>query len=131
MELHVKIIGFILIPLSLLHLFFPKHFKWKQELGSLSLINRQLMYVHTYFIALAIFLMGLLCITSSQELSGTVFGKRISLGLAIFWIARLLVQFLGYSSKLWKGKLFETVVHIVFAILWTYISVVFILTYLG
>lgn len=75
--------------------------------------------------------MGLLCLTSSQELLGTEFGKRISLGLGIFWIARLFVQFFGYSSKLWKGKLFETIVHIVFAILWTYISVIFILTYLG
>ncbi|MES2429811.1 MAG: hypothetical protein V4556_02675 [Bacteroidota bacterium] len=131
MELHLKIIGAILIFLSLLHLSFPKYFNWKQELGSLSLINRQLMYVHTIFVALVIVLMGLLCLTSSQELLGTVFGKRISLGLGIFWITRLLIQFFGYSSKLWKGKKFETTIHIFFALLWTYFSAVFIWTYLG
>jgi hypothetical protein len=43
----------------------------------------------------------------------------------------LFVQFFGYSSKVWKGKSFETTIHILFAVLWTYISIVFILTYLA
>ncbi|HEY5771458.1 MAG TPA: hypothetical protein VIS75_02470, partial [Chitinophagaceae bacterium] len=93
-------------------------------------INRQLMYVHSFFLAFVIFLMGLLCLTSSNELLNTSFGKRILLGLAIFWAVRLLVQFFGYSSKLWKGRSFETTVHIVFSLFWIYMVVVFILAYL-
>jgi len=87
------------------------------------------MYVHSYFIACVIFLIGLLCLTSSNELLSTTLGKRISLGLGIFWTARLLVQFFGYSSKIWKGKSFETTVHVLFSIFWTYLSVVFMLIY--
>lgn len=34
----------------------------------LSLINRQMMYVHTLFIALLLLLMVILCLTSSNEL---------------------------------------------------------------
>ena len=94
-------------------------------------MNRQMMYVHAFFIALVIFLMGLLCLTSAAELTTTTIGKRISSGLGIFWITRLLIQFFGYSSLLWKGKTFETTVHILFSILWTYISSVFILVYLA
>ena len=130
MELHLKIIGALLILLALIHLFFPRYFNWKQELSSLSIINRQLMYVHAFFIALVIFLMGLLCLTSANELLNTSFGKRISLGLAIFWAIRWCVQFVGYSSEIWKGKSFETIVHILFSIFWTYLSVVFIVAYL-
>jgi hypothetical protein len=130
MEPHLKIIGILLIILSFAHFFFPKYFNWKQELSSLSIINRQLMYVHAFFIAFVIFLMGLLCITSANELIYTSFGKRISLGLAIFWTARLCAQFFWYSSKTWRGKSFETIVHIVFSLFWIYLSVVFIASYL-
>src|SRR4030095_4807443 len=130
MELNLKIIGILLILLAMLHFFFAKRFNWKQELSSLSLINRQLMYIHSFFIAFVIFLMGLLCLTSANELLSTGFGKRILLGLAIFWAVRLVVQFFGYSSKLWKGKSFETVVHIVFSIFWIYLVVVFTIAYL-
>lgn len=38
---------------------------------------------------------------------------------------KLFIQFFGYSPKLWKGKLFETAVHIIFSFLWIYISFVF------
>ena len=41
----------------------------------------------------------------------------IWIGLAIFWTVRLGVQFFGYSSVLWRGKTFETIVHILFSIL--------------
>ena len=131
MELHFKIIGVLLILLGLLHFVFPKYFSWKQQLSSLSIINRQIMYVHSFFIALVVFLIGLLCLTSSDELLRTALGKRICLGIGIFWIARLYVQFFGYSPKIWKGKSFETTVHILFSIFWAYLSVIFIMTYLA
>ena len=127
MELHLKIIGVLLMVLALLHVNFPRYFKWKVELSLVSHINRQMMYVHAFFIAFGVFLMGLLCFTSATELATTTFGRRISLGLGIFWLTRLLIQFFGYSSLLWKGKTFETTVHVLFSVLWTYFSVVFLL----
>ena len=130
MEIHYKIIGVLLIILAFVHIIFPKYFKWEKELKSLSLINRQIMKVHTFFIALVVFLIGLLCLTSSNELIHTVLGKRVSLGFGIFWSFRLIIQFIGYSSKLWKGKKMETIVHIIFSILWTYLSCIFISVYL-
>jgi hypothetical protein len=130
MEIHFKIIGSLLILLALVHVTFPKYFKWKQELNALSLANRQIMYVHSFFIALMVLLVGLLCLTSSGDLVNTTLGKRISLGIGIFWGARLLIQFVGYSSKLWKGKTFETTVHVIFSLFWTYLTTIFITAYL-
>jgi hypothetical protein len=131
MEIHFKIIGVILIALSGLHALFPKYFDWINELRALRLINRQMMYVHTFFIALIVFLMGLLCLTSSTDFTQSDFGRKIAFGLGLFWMIRLFIQFFGYSSKLWKGKTFETVVHILLSLLWTYMSSVFMLTSLG
>ena len=130
MDIQFKIIGTLLMLLSLLHSIFPSYFNWKQELNSLSLVNRQLMYVHTFFIAFVVFLMGLLCLTSSSDLLTTILGKRMSLLLGIFWSVRLFIQFFGYSSRLWKGKLLETLAHIFFSLLWIYLSTVFLLAYL-
>lgn len=125
MQIHLKIIGILLIALSLIHVVFPKYFNWAKELSSLSLINRQMMTIHTFFIALFVFLMALLCLTSSKELIETNLGKKVSLGLAIFWTIRLIIQFFGYSPALWKGKTFETTVHIFFIFFWMYLSLVF------
>jgi hypothetical protein len=129
MEIHFKIAGALLVMLALAHGIFPKYFKWETELKPLSLINRQMMQVHTFFIALILLLMGLLCLTSSKELIETILGKKISLGLGIFWTTRLLIQFFGYSSDLWKGKKFETFAHIAFSLFWIYLSVIFTKTY--
>ena len=127
MELHLKIIGWLLILLSFMHVMFPRYFKWKQEFASVILINRQMMYVHTFFIALVVFLIGLLCITSSVDLIATPLGNRLAAGLFVFWSMRLVIQFFGYSSSLWKGKRLETIIHVLFSLLWFYMSVVFFL----
>jgi len=126
MELQLKIVGVLLIALALVHVIFPKYFHWEKELSLLSLINKQMMQVHTLFIALTLLLMGLLCLTSSNELITTALGKRISLGFGIFWGVRLFIQFFGYSTKLWKGKTFETTIHILFSLLWFYLTWIFI-----
>lgn len=129
MQIHLIIVGIIFILLALIHIIFPKYFEWEKEFRSLSLANRQIMKIHTVFIALTVFLMGLLCLTSANDLLETSLGKKIILGLAIFWTTRLIFQFFGYSSKLWKGKIFETSVHIIFSFLWIYISFVFWIIY--
>jgi hypothetical protein len=130
MEIQLKIIGALLILLALIHIIFPKYFHWKKELELLSLVNKQMMKVHTLFIALTLLLMGILCITSTTELITTNLGKQISLGFGIFWGVRLFIQFFGYSTKLWIGKTFETIIHIIFTFLWAYLTWTFIKIYL-
>ncbi len=125
MEQHLRVIGVILVILAIIHAAFPRQFAWKKELAPLSLINRQMMTVHTFFIALTVLLMGVLCLYSANEIVNTPFGRQIALGLFIFWFVRLFVQFFVYSKDLWKGKRFETIMHIVFAVTWLYLSVVF------
>lgn len=125
MIIHLRIIGFVFMALALVHLVFPRYFRWKEQLTGLSLINRQMMQVHTFFIALVVFLIGLLCCTSATDLVETALGRRIALGLGIFWGLRALVQWFVYSPDLWRGKRLETTIHILFSLLWVYCTVVF------
>jgi len=130
MDIQLKIIGGILVLLSLVHGFFPRYFQWKKELRSISLINRQMMYVHTFFIAFMVLLMGLLCICCTDDILHTPLGRYLSLGLCLFWAARLVFQFFIYAPALWKNKPFETVIHLVFSLFWAYMSFVFLLIFL-
>lgn len=126
MEIQFEVAGCLLMALALLHVGFPKRFNWDQELRSLSLMNRQMMQVHTFFIALAVFLMGLLCLSAPRELVQTELGRTISLGMGLFWAARLFVQLWVFSPQLWKGKRFETAVHAGFSLLWAYLAGLFL-----
>lgn len=90
-----------------------------------------MMQVHAAFIAVVVLLMGLLCLTSAADLVSTVLGRRICMMLGVFWTLRLAVQLFVYSPSLWRGKLFETTVHIVFSLLWAYSAGTFFLSALG
>lgn len=125
METHLNIVGMLLIALALLHVIFPRYFRWKKTTASLEPVTREILYVHTFFIALTVLLMGLLCVSSADLLLNSPLGTRVCLGLATFWSIRLLFQFFGYSADLWRGKTFETCVHIGFSFLWVYLSTVF------
>lgn len=114
-----------MILLAFLHVGFPKYFNWAKELNRISLINMQMMQAHTFFIALFLMLVGLLLTTSPFEFLKHSFGKKIGLGLFIFWLLRLIFQFAHYSPKLWKGKQFETSMHIVFTLIWLFFCFVF------
>jgi len=126
METHLESIGAAFILLALAHVFLPRYCGWKESLSGLSLLNRQMMKVHTFFIALIVLLMGLLCLTAATDLIHTALGRRISLGLGIFWGLRLLVQLFGYSTRLWRGKTKETLVHVGLTIAWAYLTIVFL-----
>jgi len=126
MILCLNIAGILLIVLGLVHIVFPRHFHWRQELRFLSLINRQIMYIHTFFIALTVVLLGTLCLSSAADLLSGPLGKKICLGLALFSGLRLGIQFFGYSPALWKGKTRETLIHLLFALTWAYLGAVFL-----
>lgn len=125
MKLQLEITGILFAMLAMLHLRFPRYFNWKDDLKSTSLINRQMMYVHTFFIALILFLMGMLCLVGANDIISTRLGHLLAIGLFIFWGLRLYFQFFVYSTQLWRGKKLETIIHIVFCVLWTYFSALF------
>lgn len=125
-ELLLRGAGLLMLGLCTLHLVFPQRFEWKRDLAQLQLINRQIFYVHTVFVCLVLLWMGAVALfdpaalLERSRLAGWVNG-----GTAVFWFARLYVQFFGYSSELWRGKPLETAIHILFTGFWAYLTAVF------
>ena len=52
--------------------------------------------------------------------------RRIGIGLAAFWGIRLAIQFVGYSPALWRGKTFETTMHVLFSLFRAFLTLLFL-----
>ena len=127
LRLNFQLVGLLQIMLALAHLTFPRRFGWKKDLSQLSLLNRQMFYVHAFFLCLTLVLFGLLNLVRTDELlAGGSLARSVLGGIAVFWTIRLLIQFFVYDPQLWRGHRFNTAMHIMFALLWSYFAGVYI-----
>lgn len=128
LDLQLSVAGILQVSLAFAHLGFGRHLGWKDDLARLSLVNRQIFQVHTFFIGLVLVLFGLLDLLAGKLLlDGSVLARSVSGGLAVFWGARLFVQWFVFDPRLWKGKRFETAVHALFTLLWTWLCTLHLL----
>ena len=126
LQLHLKIAGVALLVLAFAHVFFEKRFNWKEELARLSSFNRQMFYVHNFFVTLVIAMIGALSLFGTNALrEKSALSRYVTGAIAFFWLCRWIVQFFFYEAKLWRGKRFETMAHGFFALFWTYLVIVF------
>lgn len=121
-QIFLRIAGVLQILLALVHLVLPTMFHWQEELARLSLLNRQIFLVHTFFIMLILVLFGVLSIGAADDLMQPGRLQRWVLGgLFTFWTLRLVCQFFVYDSAIWKGNTFLTIGHIGFCCLWFFL----------
>lgn len=113
--------------LAFFHIPFYWYFKWKEDFRSVSLLNRQMTYVHTFFLAFVLLLLGIFMLKFQCELKCSEIGNAFHLGLSIFWFTRLFFQLFVYKSELWKGKLFETIIHILFILIWIGLGLLYLI----
>jgi hypothetical protein len=124
--LHLRLCGVLLIALALLHTALPRRFGWREEMEKVSLLTRQIFYVHTFFIAFSVALMGTLALFYADALlKPSPLARAVLGGLTLFWGCRLAFQFFVYDSALWRNKRFETRMHWLFAALWFYLAFTF------
>ena len=78
----------------------PRVLNWKSELEKLAPLSRQLVWVHGAFIVLVIIGFGMLSVVAPGELaSGSVLSRGVCLFIAVFWAARLVVQFFVFDAR--------------------------------
>lgn len=126
LELHLRVAGALLLLLAAAHPLIPRELGWKEDLSKLKLVNRQIFLVHVGFIVLMLVLMGGLALVYAEELATPGRLSRAVLGgLALFWGLRLLTQQLVYDRSLWRDNPRYTAVHVVFTLMWSYLTAVF------
>jgi hypothetical protein len=123
LALNLRIVGAFLVLIGLSHAFLDRYFGWRQELEHVSLLTRQIFYVHTFFIGLAVTLAGAGSFAYADALTRRdVLSRAILTALLIFWICRLLVQFVGFDPAIWRGNRFRTFMHGFFSLFWCYVT---------
>jgi hypothetical protein len=82
--------------------------------------------VHTAFICLILMMMGGLSLFAPHLLLQPAPLSRLVLGgFACFWGLRLVFQWFVYDWSLWRGQVFNTFIHGLFTVLWTYLTSVY------
>jgi hypothetical protein len=123
---HLQAGGAVMAALVVVNLFVPSRCHWREEMSRLSLVNRQIFQVHSVFLVLILGLFSALLLTCAPALvEPTRLSRAVLIGLTIFWGLRMVMQWCFYSSELWRGHRFNTVVHYVFSAVWVYLTSVF------
>jgi hypothetical protein len=126
LSMHLRIVGILLVLLGLSHAFFNRYFGWERELAGVSLLTRQIFFVHSFFIGLGVVLGGVgsfLC--ADALLRPVLLSRAVLAGMTVFWLCRLLAQFFAYDTRIWKGDRFRTSMHAAFSVLWIYVTVTY------
>ena len=125
-DLHLKVVGTLLLALGLAHSMFGRYFQWKKELAQLSLLTRQIFLVHCFFIALLVTMVGACSLFYTDALLGSGALSRVVLtGFVVFWLSRLGFQFFVYDPAIWRGRKFYTAMHVIFSIFWIYVVAIY------
>jgi hypothetical protein len=78
----------------------PRVLDWRANLAALHPFLRRLFWVYGSFIVLVIVSFGTLTLFHTNELaSGAAFPRAVCAIIAIFWLARLAVQFFVFDAK--------------------------------
>jgi alginate O-acetyltransferase complex protein AlgI len=78
----------------------PQVLDWRSELGKLAPLTRQLVWVHGIFIVLTIIGLGVIATTNAPLLAaGSTLARCVCAFVAIFWLARLSLQFALFDPK--------------------------------
>jgi len=123
LTLHLRVVGILLMLLGVSHFFFDQYFGWKHELESVSLLTRQIFYVHTFFIGIGVMMAGAVsCLLADALVCRSDLSCAVLAAMAAFWFCRLLAQFFVYDPALWRGNRFRTGMHAAFAVFWCYVT---------
>ena len=78
----------------------PGVLRWRTELRSLSPLSRQLIWVHGVFIVLTIIGLALVSLVEAEQLAdGSVLARSVCGFIAVFWGARLAIQFFVFDGR--------------------------------
>ena len=131
LNIHLQIVGTLLMLLGLSHIFFNRFFGWEQELASVSLLTRRVFFVHNFFIGLVVLLGGAASFFCANALlrPGTL-SRAVLAGMTMFWLCRLLAQFVAYDREIWRGDRFRTFMHVACSLLWCYVTATYAIAFL-
>ena len=91
--------GVFHLAIAIFHLFFWRIFRWKQDLASLTHINRAVMQILNICLTFIFFVMAYISFFHAAELTSSPLGRTILASIALFWVLRLILQFIYFGAR--------------------------------
>ena len=127
LPLNLTIAGVLLLGMGILHVALPGVLQWNRELAGASPLNREVSYVHCFFIGLACLLWGLLPLTAGRSLlQPSPVARLVLIGAVVFWASRLAIQLLVFNRHARESPSW-CALSIVGTGLWLYLTAVWTL----
>ena len=125
-EIHLRIVGVLLLGIAALSLYVPRRFGWGAEIQRLTLLTRQVFVVHAAFVSLVLILLGVLLTAFAPALLAPgALPRAVLAGLLVMWAARMLAQWFYYDARLWRGHRLNTFMHVLFSAIYIYFVATF------
>jgi len=106
MDTVVKAGGIYCFAFVIFHLLFWRLFNWREDLRSLSFLNRCIIQVLNLGLAFSFAIFGYVSLVHTTELLVTPLGKSLLVLIALFWLARAVEQIVFFKLKHWGSIAF-------------------------
>ena len=106
METLIQVGGLYNIILVIFHLFFWHIFNWEQDLRSVSSLNRSIMPVVNLSLIFVFIIFAYISLVHSTELLTSPLGNSLLIMIALFWLARSLLQIIFFKLDHWLSFAF-------------------------
>jgi hypothetical protein len=126
LEALVRLGGAIQLAILFASALVPGVLDWKVELRRLPPLLRQLIWVHGAFIVFVIVGFGVISVCLAAQLtSGTPLARSVCGLIAVFWLARLGIQFFVFDAKPYLGRRLLRFGYHALTVAFAYLAIVF------
>jgi hypothetical protein len=102
----IKIGGLFNLVLALFHLMFWQLFNWREDLRSLSFLNRGIMQVLNLTLTFVFIMFAYLSLVHTYELYLTTLGRSLLLSISVLFMLRALMQVVYFRLTHWLSTVF-------------------------
>ena len=114
--------GIILLCIVSANFIAPKKMRWTENLKHVDAVFGQVFFIHCVFLVGSVFAMALACLIIPRELLAEPLGRVLLGFMAVFWMARVGVQFFYYEKSI-KNEF--PCFNVLFSVAFLYLAVTF------
>jgi hypothetical protein len=101
----------------------PKALGWQPALAAMPRLMREIYHVHAFYLSFTLWIFaGFTVAFGDQMVAGDAAMGALAFWIGVFWAVRVAIQLFYYSPRHWRGKPRETVVHLVFLVVYALMS---------
>jgi hypothetical protein len=89
----IYVCGIYTFGFAIFHVLFWRLFDWKNDLKKLSIANRAIIQIANLRLIYFFLFVGIICFAFPATLRGTIFGQFFLAGISLFWLGRMIEQF--------------------------------------